>query len=101
MAGPLSPPLNTTFRRSYIGIGIVMVVENKSNEVLYDLKARIKHESGNVTDVDVADTLKPADTKELGWMQLNGGVLEVGEQISIYAKGYPAPYMTYCNGRSQ
>ncbi len=76
-----------------------MSVQNQSNEALYDLKAKIQHQSGNTTDVNITDMLKPSDTKEVGWMQLSGGVLEVGEQVSIYAKGYPAPYKTYCNGK--
>lgn len=96
--GPLSPPLRVSYRTSLVGKGIVLKIENRSNEILYDLSVKIEAPNGRWTTANVADHLNPTDSTEVGWMELNQWKLEVGEQIFIYAKGYTAPFMTKCTG---
>ncbi len=98
VAGPLSPPLGVSYRDSYIGHGIVMDISNHSDKTLYGVRVHITSSDGHSTDANVANALKPGEEKEVGWMELNNWKLEMGEDISIYADGYPAPFITSCNG---
>lgn len=96
--GPLSPPLSASYHESILWRGIVVTIGNHSNDILYDLKVKVEKRNGTVISADVAEFLKPADTVDVGWMQLHNTKLEVGDSISIYAKGYPGPYVTSCSG---
>jgi hypothetical protein len=98
VAGPMSPPFSVTYRESHIGLGIVVKIANHSEKTLYGVRVHIVGRSGHSTDAKVADYLKPLEEKEVGWMELSDWKLEVGEEISIYADGYPAPYVTSCAG---
>jgi len=90
--GPLSPPLGASSRDSLVGNGKVLIVMNKSNGILYDISVHIKAADGHEVRNKITEVLKPAETVEIGWMELTNWKLEPGEEIHIYAKGYPAPY---------
>ena len=98
VGGPLSPPFGAKYREAWFGKGIVVTLTNQSDKVLYDVTMKIDRASRGTITVNVADSLSPNDTKDIGWMELSGGTLEVGDTIYVYAKGYAAPYVTSCSG---
>ncbi len=98
VGGPLSPPFGVSFRNSYIGAGVVMNVSNHSDKNLYGVRVHIAGKNGRSTDANIATVLKPGEEKEVGWLELDRWKLEVGEDISVYADSYPAPFMTSCLG---
>lgn len=91
--GPLSPPLDATYRGSMVGLGKVIILRNASNVILYDISVTIKNRDGHQVSNRITDVLKPAETVEIGWMQLRNWKIDPGEDIKVYAKGYAAPYM--------
>ena len=98
VAGPMSPPFSVTYRDSYIGHGIVIDIANHSEKILYGVRLNISNKDGHHTSLNVTNVLKPGEDKEIGWLELDNWKLEVGEDITIYADGYPAPFFTSCSG---
>lgn len=98
VGGPMSPPIGVTYRDSYVGAGIVMDIANHSDKTLYGVRVHIVGGDGRSTDAKVAAALKSGEDKEVGWMQLDGWKLENGEEVSVYADGYPTPFCTKCLG---
>ncbi len=96
VGGPLSPPFTVTYRNSHVGRGVVMDISNRSGATLYGVRVTIKAKDGRHTSAEVIDALRPGEDKEVGWLQLHQWVLEAGEEVSIYASGYPAPFHTTC-----
>ena len=98
VAGPMSPPVDVKYRDSYIGRGIVLDINTHSGKTLYGIRLHITGRGGQSTDVNVVNSLKPGEDTEVGWMELHGWTLEVGEEVSIYADGYLGPFVTSCSG---
>ena len=98
VGGPMSPPVGVAYRDSYIGAGIVMDIANHSDKTLYGVHVHIVGQGGRSTDAKIATAMKSGEDKEVGWMQLDNWKLENGEEISVYADGYPAPFCTSCSG---
>ena len=97
VGGPLSPPLGAKYREAWFGKGIVMTLANQSDQTLYNIRVKVDGKNGH-TATATKDSLSPNDTTDVGWMELSNGNMEVGDTIYVYAKGYPAPFITGCNG---
>ena len=91
VGGPLSPPFTVTYRNSYVGRGVVTNITNRSEATLYGVRVKIEGQDGHETSAEVTDSLKPGENKEVGWRELHHWTLEAGEQVSLYASGYPRP----------
>lgn len=89
------PPITLTTRDSLVGAGKVLIITNTSDETLHQITLGISNDEKNqeVKDVVVAVTLKPHDSIQLGWMELNLA-FEPGDSVRVGAKGY----MSYVRG---
>jgi hypothetical protein len=85
------PPITLTTRDSLVGAGKVLIITNTSDETLHQITLGISNDEKNqeVKDVVVAVTLKPHDSIQVGWMELNLA-FEPGDSVRVGAKGYMA-----------
>jgi hypothetical protein len=75
-----------------IGVGQVVVLSNKSNHHLYNVKVVGRNfKDGSSASVKASDHLSPGSSVEVGWLQFDGWVPVPGESIEVYADGYATP----------
>lgn len=83
----VAPPLSVDFRKSSIGLGRVFKIANISGKPLSNISIRFQSPRGNTGTYFVKDTLKPYETTEIGWSEIEW-TPEKGEQYWISAAGY-------------
>jgi len=81
------PPVILTSRDSYIGAGTVVRLTNASDEYLHAVNVTVKGPSGMVKTY-FRETIRPHQTIEFGWRELDGWEVPSGSEVSIQCKGY-------------
>jgi hypothetical protein len=85
--GMVYPDVNVKLRASIIGAGQVLQVTNAGAKPLFEVAVSA---AGWEKQYVIAQTLKPGDTAEAGWMELPRPV-RPGDTVQIFAKGFGGP----------
>ena len=79
--GPLSPKFTATYRDSVLGIGKVLILYNPTVNYYRDVSIKITAPDGTSTTKPVAEVIKPDETIEIGWFELDDWKIDPGEKI--------------------
>ena len=95
-AGPKtgSPPIEFSFRKAQIPTrGMVVGIKNaSSSETLESLTVEIRSPSEESTRSHVVEKeVKPRDSITVGWVELDGWKLKLGDEISVTSDRYMQP----------
>jgi len=88
----MPPPVKVTYRKSLVGIGMVVQITNTSGHHLYNVKVVGRNfkdvESASVT---ATEHLRPHTSVEVGWIEFEAWVPVPGETIEVYCDDYALP----------
>ena len=88
----LPPPVSVSYRPSLFGMGMVVVITNKSSHHLYNVKVTGRnYNQVSSASVKASDHLLPGGSVEVGWMEFGSWVPVPGESIEVYADDYATP----------
>ncbi len=89
IVGADEPPLSIVTRDSFVGAGKVLIITNTSDDYLHACTIKIEAPNGQVFGPKVfATTLEPHAGIEVGWMELEGWVVEPGERVTVSCRGF-------------
>lgn len=83
------PPIECSYRPSLVGAGKILRLENRSNEVLREVRVEIRAGDDDVT-YEQAE-IGGYQVLEVGWKKLGGFEIPDDATIEIRAKGYWLP----------
>ena len=83
------PPIEVDYRKSLLGAGNIVQLENRTNEPIRELVVEIRSTAGTVS-YEVAE-LGGFEMLEVGWKKLGGFQIPDDAEIEIRAKGYFLP----------
>jgi hypothetical protein len=89
-AGKLEkPPIEITYRESFLGAGKILRLKNQTNQPLLELKVTIRSATGEVTYEEAE--LPGYEVLEVGWKKLGGFQVPDGAEVEVRAQGYLLP----------
>jgi len=80
-------PITVTLRRSLVGAGTVVQIQNNSKTLLEGVIVRGEHSPKNLQEDYAVGRLMPEAVVEIGWTKWKWKA-EVGETLSVAANGY-------------
>ena len=84
----IAPPVSVSYRKSFVGKGIVLNVQNDATEYMREIVVRVKRHGDVIATHGLAERLAPGDALNVGWMELGGVQLQRHDEVEVYAKGY-------------
>lgn len=91
----LPPPVQVSYRESFLGGGMVLQIKNASNHHLYNVKVVGRNNSeGSSASVIATKHLRPGAIIEVGWLEFESWIPLSGETMSIYADDYLTPHVS-------
>jgi hypothetical protein len=87
--GLLYPNVRVTYRQAIFDESLVVTITNAGAKPLFDVAVSCQRWESKYL---ISSNLRPGYTVEAGFLELPSG-FESGDQVSIYAEGYPFPYI--------
>ena len=91
---PVPPNIAVGYRPSLVGVGKVLIMQNKSGDHYYKLRVKINGTKGSSTSIIADEHFEPGEVTELGWLELGNWVLEPGERVYISTDSNPVPVIS-------
>lgn len=86
------PPVEVSYRSSWLGAGKVVVLYNSSPHHLYNVKVTGRNfKQVSSASVKATDHLAPGSSVEVGFLTFGSWVPQSGETIEVYADNYATP----------
>lgn len=91
----LPPPVKVSYRKSMVGAGMVLQIQNDSSHHLYNVKVIGRNfEEVSSASVIASKHLPPGGITEVGWLEFVGWTPRSGETMEIYADDYITPHIS-------
>lgn len=81
------PPVEISFRESFVGAGKIVQVTNTSNTVLERVEVRIVAPDGSERTF-LQEEIDAYDMLEVGWKKLGGWQVPAGAEVEVNCDGY-------------